>query len=228
MGGLLGFGVLGQYLIRAAVMLVAIPFHEAAHALVSHLLGDDTAKNAGRLSLNPARHFDPMGALCMVLAGVGWAKPVGINAGRFKNPKAGMAVSAAAGPLANLLLAWVSLIVFKVLFYRGVYGGPVYLFFQYMVSMNISLAVFNLLPVPPFDGSRVALAFLPRRYYFSIMRYERYIMLAVFALVILGLLTGPLSAVTYAVWGLLDKATGFVDAFMTAQHAVFITGGTYI
>lgn len=214
MGGLLGTRVLVQYLIRAVVMLIAIPFHEAAHALVSHLLGDDTAKNAGRLSLNPARHFDPMGALCMVLAGVGWAKPVGINAARFKNPKAGMAVSAAAGPLANLLLAWASLIVFKILIYRGVSGGVLYLFFQYMVSMNISLAVFNLLPVPPFDGSRVALVFLPRRYYFKIMRYERYIMLAVFALVILGALTRPLSAVTYAVWGLLDKATGFVDAFM--------------
>lgn len=214
MGGLLGTRVLVQYLIRAVVMLIAIPFHEAAHALVSHLLGDDTAKNAGRLSLNPARHFDPMGALCMVLAGVGWAKPVGINAGRFKNPKTGMAVSAAAGPLANLLLAWVSLIVFKILIYRGVSGGVLYLFFQCMVSMNISLAVFNLLPVPPFDGSRVALVFLPRQYYFKIMRYERYIMLAVFALVILGALTGPLSAVTYAVWGLLDKATGFVDAFM--------------
>ncbi len=214
MGGLLGPGVLLQYLVRAVVMLVAIPFHEAAHALVSHLLGDDTAKNAGRLSLNPVRHFDPLGALCMVLAGVGWARPVGINAGRFKNPKAGMAVSAAAGPLANLLLAWVSLIVFKVLLYRDVYTGPAYLFFMYMVSMNISLAVFNLLPVPPFDGSRVALAFLPRQSYFRIMRYERWVMLAVFVLVILGLLDGPLGAATSAVWGLLDKATGFVDAFM--------------
>lgn len=212
MGGLLGFGVLRQYLLRAVVMLIVIPFHEAAHALVSHLLGDDTAKNAGRLSLNPARHFDPMGALCMVLAGVGWAKPVGINAARFKNPKAGMAVSAAAGPAANLLLAFFSLIVFKCLYYYGSGGGALYLFFQYMTSMNISLAVFNLLPVPPFDGSRIALAVLPRRYYFGVMRYERYIMIAVLLLAVTGLLTGPLSAVTYAVWGLLDKATGFVDA----------------
>ncbi len=214
MGGLLGFGVLGRYLIRTLVMLIAIPFHEAAHALVSHLLGDDTAKNAGRLSLNPMRHFDPLGALCMVVGGVGWAKPVGINPNRFKNPKVGMAVSAAAGPVANLLLAFFSLIVFKVLLYNGVTSGVFYLFFQYMVSMNISLAVFNLLPIPPFDGSRVALVFLPREWYFKIMRYERMIMLIVFALVFFGILTKPLEAVTEIVWNVLDKATRFVDRMM--------------
>ena len=99
-----------RYLVRAVVMLIVIPFHEAAHALVSWLLGDPTAKDAGRLSLNPVRHFDLMGAVCMVVAGVGWARPVGIRPDRFRNPKAGMAVSAAAGPASNLLLAWASMI----------------------------------------------------------------------------------------------------------------------
>ena len=106
-----------EYLLRAVVVLIAIPFHEAAHALVSSWLGDDTAKRAGRLSLNPIRHFDPLGALCMLLGGVGWAKPVGVNPWKYKNPKVGMAISAAAGPLSNLLLAWVSMILYKVLFY---------------------------------------------------------------------------------------------------------------
>lgn len=97
MGGLLGIDVLYDYAVRALAVLIVIPFHEAAHALVSWWLGDPTAKNAGRLSLIPLRHFDPLGTLCMVLGGVGWAKPVGIDPRRFRNPKIGMAVSAAAG-----------------------------------------------------------------------------------------------------------------------------------
>lgn len=214
MGGLLGFDGLMYYALRAVVMLVAIPFHEAAHALVSHLLGDDTAKNAGRLSLNPARHFDPMGAVCMVLAGVGWARPVGINARRFKNPKVGMAVSAAAGPAANLLLAFASMALYKALYYltRAQAPAPLMDLFYYMISMNISLAVFNLLPVPPFDGSRIALLFLPQRYYFQAMRYERYVMIAVFVLVIAGFLDGPLQMAVGGIWQGLDALTAFIDA----------------
>ncbi|MDD4851518.1 MAG: site-2 protease family protein, partial [Gemmiger sp.] len=144
MNGLLGTDVLVDYLLRAGVMLLTIPFHEAAHALVSWLLGDPTAKNAGRLSLNPIRHFDPLGALCMVVGGVGWAKPVGINVRNFKNPKVGMAVSAAAGPLSNLLLAFVATIFYKYLYYSAAFGGraaPELLmdFLWYLISMNISL-----------------------------------------------------------------------------------------
>lgn len=109
-GLLSGYQVL-QYLLRAIVVLIAIPFHEAAHALVSHWLGDDTALRAGRLSLNPMRHFDPLGALCMLIGGVGWARPVGINPRNYRNPKVGMAISAAAGPVSNFLLAWLSMIL---------------------------------------------------------------------------------------------------------------------
>lgn len=213
LNGLLGVDVLVTYLIRAVVMLIVIPFHEAAHALVSWLLGDPTAKNAGRLSLNPVRHFDLLGALCMVLAGVGWAKPVSIRPDRFRNPKVGMAVSAAAGPVSNLLLAWVSMILYKLL---PVVFGPYSVpglpeqFLWYMITMNISLGVFNLLPVPPFDGSRIALLFLPQKYYFKAMQYERYIMIAVLLLAVFGVLDRPLSVVGNAVMGLLDMATKFV------------------
>lgn len=213
LNGLLGIDTLVYYLLRALVMLIVIPFHEAAHALVSWLLGDPTAKNAGRLSLNPLRHFDPMGALCMIVAGVGWAKPVSIRPDRFRNPKVGMAVSAAAGPLANFLLAYLSMVVYKLLpILFGWYSVPELLssFFLYMITMNISLGVFNLLPVPPFDGSRIALLFLPQKYYFKAMQYERYIMIAMLLLAVFGVLSGPLSLAENAVIGWLDAATRFI------------------
>lgn len=215
MQGLLsGYQVL-QYLLRAIVVLIAIPFHEAAHALVSHWLGDDTALRAGRLSLNPMRHFDPLGALCMLIGGVGWARPVGINPRNYRNPKVGMAISAAAGPVSNFLLAWLSMILYKVVLYSGLAGrvSPLAMFLYDMVVMNLSLAVFNLIPVPPFDGSRIALLFLPERLYFKAMRYERYIMLAVLALVFLGALNVPLSVAVNFLWNRLVDLTGFVELF---------------
>lgn len=213
LNGLLGIDTLLRYLLRAAVMLITIPFHESAHALVSWKLGDPTAKNAGRLSMNPARHFDPLGALCMVIGGVGWAKPVGINPRNFKNPKHGMAISAAAGPISNLLLAYVCTVLYKTLVYATWGRLPELLaaFLWYMISMNISLAVFNLIPVPPFDGSRIVLLFLPEKYYFRIMRYERYIMAAVLALVLFGALDRPLSFLVNLVWGAMNGLTGFVE-----------------
>ena len=153
MNGLLSPAVIVQYLLRAVVVLITIPFHESA----SHLLGDDTAVRAGRFSMNPLRHFDPLGALCMLVGGVGWAKPVSINPYNYKNPKVGMALSAAAGPASNLLLAWVSMILYKLCWYSGLGDAvPVLtMFLYYMVAMNLSLAVFNLLPVPPLDGFNV-------------------------------------------------------------------------
>ena len=213
LNGLLSPYQMVQYLLRALVVLIAIPFHEAAHALVSHWLGDDTAMRAGRLSLNPLRQFEPLGALCMLLSGVGWARPVSINPHNYKNPKAGMAVSAAAGPVSNMLLAWVSMILYKIVFYSGLADTllPLALFLYDMVVMNLSLAAFNLIPVPPFDGSRIVWLFLPPRLYFRTMQYERYIMIAVLLLAILGFLNGPLSVVVNFLWERLLTWTGFVD-----------------
>ena len=148
------------YLTRLLVTLLAIPCHEAGHALASWLMGDPTARNHGRLSLNPLRHFDLLGTICMVVAGVGWAKPVPTDVRRFKNPKAGMAVTALAGPAANLILAYLSMAVWKMVYYwapaNEISWFATY-FLQYMVVMNVGLAVFNLIPVPPLDGSRVLL-----------------------------------------------------------------------
>lgn len=215
MQGLLSWYQILQYVLRAVVVLIAIPFHEAAHALVSHWLGDDTALRAGRLSLNPLRHFDPLGALCMLVGGVGWARPVGINPRNYKNPKVGMAISAAAGPISNFLLAWVSMVFYKLVVYGGLAQQlPALAMLLYdMVVMNLSLAVFNLIPVPPFDGSRIVLLFLPTRLYFKAMRYERYIMLAILLLVFLGAFSGLLSQVVAFLWGRLVDLTGFVELF---------------
>ena len=217
------------YLIRALVTLVAIPFHEAGHALAAWLLGDPTAKREGRISLNPFRHFDLVGTLCMVFAGVGWAKPVNTDPRNFKNPKWGMALTALAGPVANLVLAYLAMVIWKLVYYWApVTGATVFAarFLQYLVMMDVSLAVFNLLPVPPLDGSRILLAVLPQRLYFGIMKYERVIFVILLAAVWAGVLDGPLSLFNDVVWDLLDLGTGYIDQMAYAAYYAMI--GTVI
>ena len=209
------------YIIRALVALVAIPFHEAGHALAAWLLGDDTAKRQGRLSLNPFAHFDLMGTLCMIFAGVGWAKPVSTDPRNFKNPKMGMALTALAGPVANMILAYLAMVLWKVMYYWApVSQGTVYIayFLKYMALMNVSLAVFNFIPVPPLDGSRILLVLLPQRLYFGLMRYERYIMIALLVAVWSGALDTPLYYLNNAVWGLLGASTGYIDRIAYAAY----------
>lgn len=224
--GMLNKATIFLYLVRALVMLIAIPFHEAAHAWVSYKLGDSTAKDAGRLSLNPMAHFDLLGALCMVFVGVGWAKPVPTNPRHFKNPKFGMALSASAGPIANILLAFVSMVLYKVIYYitpDTAGWGFVLFFLLNMARLNIMLAVFNLLPVPPLDGSRLMTVFLPQRTYFKIMQYEHYIMMGMFLLLIAGVLDTPLAFLNNVLWNFMMWSTSFVDKlFLTAMHSITV------
>ena len=199
---------IAQYLITIPAVLLVIMLHELAHGVVSYKLGDPTAKRMGRLTLNPLKHLDPIGALCMVFFHFGWAKPVPVDMRYFRNPRRDMALTALAGPLCNLLCAFLAVPLYLLL--KNAYisvaiqtGGQgfatgllltLFYFVYYFHAVNLGLSLFNLIPLPPLDGSRVLFAFLPPRYYYSLMRYERLISLAL----ILFLLTG-------ANFGFLDR-----------------------
>ncbi len=163
-------------LIRAICVLLAISVHEMAHGFSAYLLGDKTAKAMGRLSLNPLRHLDPFGALCLLLFGFGWAKPVMINPYYFKKPKRDIILTSLAGPVSNFLMAYLTLLLYKLLVVLQVPYTQVTFYLMQFIStflwLNIGLGVFNLLPIPPLDGSKVFLPLLPRHIYVDIMRYE--------------------------------------------------------
>ena len=186
------------YLISSlAVIFLTLPIHEWAHGFVAVKLGDNTPRWQGRLSLNPFAHIDYIGAACILLFGFGWAKPVQVNHNNFRNPKRDMAITAIAGPVSNIIVSFISLLLFNlcyVLIYNTGLGFLFYCasFFAFVAQINIYLAVFNLIPIPPLDGSRVLTAVLPYRYYYKLMALERYSFLFLILLLNTDVLNAPL------------------------------------
>lgn len=203
---------------RLLILLTIIPLHEVAHGWVAMKLGDPTAKFRGRLTLNPLVHLNKMGALFLILFGFGWANPVPVNPLYFKNRKKGMALTAIAGPISNILAAIAGAFVYYLLAYLGLLGNYWLMYFMSsFIIINISLAVFNLLPMPPLDGSRIFAAILPDRINMLMYRYEKYIQLVLLALLFMGTLDpildtlqGKALQIVLFVAGLPFKITGLI------------------
>ena len=196
---------------RVLAVLICLTFHELSHGFVALRLGDPTAKQMGRLSLNPLHHLDFFGTLMMILVGFGWAKPVPIDMRYFKNPKRGMAATALAGPISNFLLAFVALLIVAIIM-PFTYNNGVYSVFEFLImlaSLSLGLGLFNLIPIPPLDGSKILFALLPDRVYYSILKYERYSMIVLVAGLYLGWFDVPLYAAHSFVFDLVWQAASF-------------------
>jgi len=199
-----------NFLLMMPVLLISLTFHELSHGYIAYRLGDPTAKDAGRLTLNPLKHLDPIGTLMMFVARIGWAKPVPVDPSFFKDRKKGMMLTSVAGPLSNLLVAFIvafplQLLVFTSYVRIDAGNGVAYYLFQFLALLfyvNLNLAIFNLFPIPPLDGSKILSAVLPTEAYFRFMRYEQMIGLAFLVIVmffktgfgaVIGFFTDPIS-----------------------------------
>lgn len=194
----LDWGELIEMAINAMACLVCVVIHEVCHGLAAFFLGDDTARRSGRLTLNPLKHIDLVGIVLLITVGFGWAKPVPVNMRNFRRPKRDMVLTSLAGPLSNALLALFLAPCYAATLVRYYSSGSLFAYYLAVflivtISRSIGLMVFNLIPIPPLDGSKVLFGLLPPRYYFRLMRYERYGMILLVALLYLGLLNIPLS-----------------------------------
>ena len=232
-----------QLILTAMAALIALTVHEFAHGYVAYKLGDNTARNMGRLTLNPIKHLDVFGTICMVLFHFGWAKPVPINPRNFKNPRKGFAITAMAGPLVNLALGFLTSLIYILCFYAFREFDIAFLnslqintlsFLQYFFIINIGLGVFNMIPVPPFDGSRILNVVLPTKWYFKVMKYERQIYWGVIGWLFLGqyvysaliaipiIARTPLLAATAKLFSLSDILSDTVLAIANGMLSLWI------
>lgn len=204
---------MGQMILRIAAVLLCLVIHEVSHGLAAYHLGDPTAKQSHRLSLNPLRHLDPFGLIMMIAVGFGWAKPVPVNPNYFKKPKEGMAVTALAGPASNFLLALLLLLLARLVYARALVTGALpETLFSFLVNtacLSVGLGLFNLVPVPPLDGSKVVAVLLPDRAYNWLMRYEQLGMVLLAVIISVGVGSNALNAAIDWVFGLFCRIVGF-------------------
>ena len=209
----LDFGSLLSMVTRLAAVLLCLTVHESCHGLAAYALGDPTARREHRLSLNPLRHIDWFGLLMMFVAGFGWAKPVPVNPNYFKKPKQGMAVTALAGPVSNLLLAILLLLIARGVYVRAVLTGSFsttwFAFLLDTASLSVGLGLFNLVPIPPLDGSKVLAVLLPDRAYDWLMHYERFGMLVLVMVISVGIGSNALDNAIRWTFTMLCRLVGF-------------------
>ncbi len=193
MGAILDMITSGMILYYIPAALICIILHECAHGFIAYKLGDPTAKMMGRLTLNPIKHIEPIGLVTMVLFGFGWAKPVPVDLRYFKHPKRDMALVGAAGPITNFFIAIFFLLVAAALEAINLYGEVYndflqisYNFCYYTAILSIGLGIFNLIPFSPLDGSKILGALLPDKLYWALLRFERYGMILLVGLMLLG------------------------------------------
>jgi Zn-dependent protease len=217
--------MLVKYGVKLMIIFLVVPIHEFAHAWAADKLGDNTPRYQGRLTLNPLRHIDPIGAICLFLGGFGWGKPVQINPLNFRQYRKGNALCAAAGPLSNLIVGTLGMIVYKILKYtyflfpsESVYWLAFIM--DYFTIVNLGLAVFNLIPIPPLDGSKIVGYFAGPKWDQTMYRYQMQISIVFMVLIISNALNTPLGYLQTGMYYLIDKLTFFVDLIAKAALGI--------
>lgn len=198
-----------NFLVSVPGIIIAISFHEFAHAAVAYAMGDPTAKNNGRMTINPTSHIDPMGLLMLAIARFGWAKPVPVNEGNFKNRALGNFLVSIAGISMNITIAIVTFILLH--YTSNIFTSQAYYDVMYsVIGINISFAAFNLLPIPPLDGSKLLLSVLPVKYRFFVYKYENYGMIIMILLIVTGTLGIVLNPVVNAIISFINTIINIV------------------
>lgn len=218
-----------QIITKILIIFLVLPIHECAHAWAAHKMGDETAAYSGRLTLNPLAHIDILGALCLLITGFGWAKPVPINPLKFKKQRFGIAITAAAGPLSNLAVSFIAMIIYRIVLSLpggsgyflssagDITGGFVILYIlQFFILVNIGLAIFNLIPIPPLDGSKIISYFTSAKLDRWIYEHQLIVNAVFFAVIITGILSKPRNIIGGYVYDLFWFITNFIPKLMGA------------